>query len=562
MDAAAGKVARRAKKAHGVFYTPAFVVDYLVRHTLGKLFEGKTPAEVSRVRILDPACGDGAFLLGAYQFLVDWHNSACLRSGLNGLSIAGRQAIVLNNLYGVDIDPQAVEKTKANLLSRALGGDRELPETALLDGNIKTGNALIGCDFDPRESVAAFEWTNEFPKIMQAGGFDAVIGNPPYVNIRLLTRSHGREIKDYFRRTYRCADRGYDLYVLFIEKSYHLLRDGGRWGMIVPNKIATLDYARNCRELLANETTIEQIVDLSACRVFESASVYPYAIVWQKTSPSAHHHVTIVRAGDADELAAAVTASVVRQADFDPARGFAIHGTLDVEARVKTAPLAQRARLHSGTTGFDAQRMADALTERAEGRDASALDFIVSGNIDRYRIDLGAVRFMNRIYGRPVLTASHAMLTPNKRQLYANPKIVIAGMTRRLEAALDQAGLALGVSVFAAAELQDDPRYLLGLLNSKLLSYLFRMRFGAKRLAGGFLAINRGQLAQLPIRLIDFANRHDKSQHNKLILLVERMLKGPCDRQLQTIDRKIDRVVYGLYGLTADEIGAIEMVAE
>src|SRR5688500_16743776 len=120
MDAVAGKAARNAKKARGVFYTPAVVVDYLVRHTLGKLVEGQTPAEVSRLRILDPACGDGAFLLGAYRFLVDWHSAQRSRGRANGLDTAARQAILRDNLYGVDIDPLAVEQAKANLLRKAL----------------------------------------------------------------------------------------------------------------------------------------------------------------------------------------------------------------------------------------------------------------------------------------------------------------------------------------------------------------------------------------------------------------------------------------------------------
>ncbi|HOP66705.1 MAG TPA: N-6 DNA methylase, partial [Methanoregulaceae archaeon] len=242
------------KKAGGVYYTPEFIVDYIVNHTVGELVKDKTPREVAKLRVLDPACGSGSFLLGAYQFLLDWHlnwyihnlvsvladNSATSkevqgllpesmprtgkkRSGgdtslpiyksANGpssgtrsdwkLTIAERKRILLNNIYGVDIDTQAVEVTKLSLLLKVLEEESEenvsrqlklFEERALpsLHKNIKCGNSLIGTDIyvdvqatldDPEavKRINAFDWDREFPEIMQRGGFDAVIGNPPYV---------------------------------------------------------------------------------------------------------------------------------------------------------------------------------------------------------------------------------------------------------------------------------------------------------------------------------------------------------------------------------------------
>ena len=252
------------RKAGGVYYTPTYIVDYIVKNTVGKLLGdgghdnpssllpldkgrkgGVTPKDASKIRILDPACGSGSFLLGAYQYLLDWHRdwyvnndpqkwatgrSPVLYQAQGGgwhLTTAEKKRILLNNIYGVDIDSQAVEVTKLSLLLKVLEGEnnqtlerqlRFFHERALPDlgNNIKCGNSLIGPDFydndlfkshqdhagknhpsvsplakgglkgghgifdeEERYRINVFDWNAEFPEIMKAGGFDAVIGNPP-----------------------------------------------------------------------------------------------------------------------------------------------------------------------------------------------------------------------------------------------------------------------------------------------------------------------------------------------------------------------------------------------
>jgi predicted type IV restriction endonuclease len=233
------------RKAGGVYYTPTYIVDYIVKNTVGKLLEGKTPRQVSRLKILDPACGSGSFLIGAYQYLLDWHRDwyinndpekwarrkspAVYRLGNDDwrLTTAKRKEILLNNIYGVDIDPQAVEVTKLSLLLKVLEGEsnetinRQLKffhERALPDlgNNIKCGNSLIGPDFydnqqislldeEERYRINAFDWEVEFQEIMKKGGFDAVIGNPPYVVVkggRYTGFEESKEIIKYYKTTY------------------------------------------------------------------------------------------------------------------------------------------------------------------------------------------------------------------------------------------------------------------------------------------------------------------------------------------------------------------------
>lgn len=604
------------RKAGGVYYTPPCIVQYLVQRAVGAQIAGRSPVELAGgngkppFRILDMACGSGSFLLEAYQCLLDhclnWHRShrprataepvfQDPRNGSWRLTIEEKNRLLTTHVFGVDVDPRAIEVTKLSLLLKALEGqedaglssqgtlssDRILPD---LDQNIQCGDALIGPDFDAdhqrglfegkkRPEINVLDWQTDFPDVLTSGGFDAIIGNPPYVNARIVFQQQGEAIKQYFARRYQTARRGYDLYVLFVEKSLELLRDGGRCGLILPNKIAAQDYAEACRALLLERTRIESITDVSAVRVFPTACVYPYLMVWQKTPPDANHLIRVLHAGSEQDLQSTEALRWVRQQDLTAASGLAIHGTLDVESRVPTQPLARRAALHSGTTGFAAQRLADALYEKADAPGGECFEFVASGNIDRYFVGLGNVRFMHRQFARPVLPADYRHLTPNKQRLFRERKLIIAGMTRRLEVALDdRGGLALGVSVYAAADMIDDSRYLLGLLNSRLLSHLFRIRFHAKHLSGGFLAINKGQLARLPIRVIDFAVAEQRRKHDEIVALAGRMTSlkqrrgtvgaglndAILERQIASTDAQIDRIVYELYGLTEDEIRIVE----
>ncbi|MDD1665122.1 MAG: Eco57I restriction-modification methylase domain-containing protein, partial [Methanomicrobiales archaeon] len=346
------------KKAGGIYYTPQFVVDYIVKHTVGELVKGKTPNEVAKIKILDPACGSGSFLLGAYQFLLDWHRDwyieklvpvfnekgsvtapevqALLPDSLtdgrgkkgtprdlpiykvsNGgesrvrsdwkLTTAERKRILINNIYGVDIDTQAVEVTKLSLLLKVLEEESEetvskqltlFQERALpsLHRNIRCGNSLIGSDFfeqkqiepfnfEERKRVNPFNWKTEFSDIMASGGFDTVIGNPPYVRQESL-----KGVKEYFQTHYATYQGTADLYVYFIEKGISLLRPTGIFSYIVANKWMRANYGTPLRKWL-KEKQIEEIVDFGDLPVFQGATTYPCII--RVTNSSASHEFPV-----------------------------------------------------------------------------------------------------------------------------------------------------------------------------------------------------------------------------------------------------------------------------
>ncbi|HUE73570.1 MAG TPA: N-6 DNA methylase [Pirellulaceae bacterium] len=528
-----------ARRTQGIFYTPPEVVDYIVEQTLAPLFAGKSPRDVRSVRILDPACGCGAFLLGAHRWLCRWY----ARQSDHVPTRAERRAIARRHLAGIDIDPAAVD-----LARQALGHEAGIAPHKLA-GAIRQGDSLLEHD----------AWLN--------GRFAAVVTNPPYVNIRRLAASRGAGLADAYRRRYRCARGAFDLYVLFLERSVAALRPGGRIGAIVPNKLATLDYARQCRELLLGQGTLEAIADVSHLRLFGEAEVYPYIVVWAKQTPRPDHAIRVVRPSLVGRSFRAVQLNATRptlilQSQQQAARGLTLSGDLHLESRVATAPLSEVCTIHSGATGFQAAELAARLVERAASglehsrSECSTWDFITSGNIDPYSIRLGDVRFMGSKLHRPLLAADDPILTDNKRQLYGSPKIVLAGMSRRLEAALDTRGLALGVQVYALAEWKIDPHYLLGLLNSSLLSHLFRLRFAAKRLAGGYYSLSKKQLGQLPIRLLDLSRQSERRLHDRLIDLVRRRLKSEAreSRSAASLDLQIDDLVLRLYRVAGGEV--------
>ena len=510
------------RKANGVFYTPQPIADYIVERTLALLPKDRLP------RVLDPACGDGVFLQAVGQYLLEQPDWVSARTAAEPLPAVSR------SIFGIDRDPAAVAAARQRLAGMS-------PDLVPPRSNIRAADALT-------EDVFGSE------------GFDAIVGNPPYVNVRILARTSGPNTKRLLAERYECARGAYDLYVLFMERAFELLRPGGVCGMIVPNKIATLDYAFPCRKLLLERTSIWQMTDVTELRAFGDASVYPYILVWEKSKPTTTHSFPVLIAESLDDLSGSRTTRRVRQSCLSP-QGFAFHGTLDVEQRVATLPLGTVASLHSGTTGFKAERIAAELCETDAAPDTRHLDFIVSGNIDPYVIRPGDVRYMKRRYKRPVLAADSACLSAAKRDLFSGAKIVIAGMTKRLEAAYDSQGLALGVQVYAANQPREDAFYLLGLLNSKLISQLFRLRFQAKKLRGGFLAINKGQLGQLPIREVAADDRRASAIRAQIIQTVREIAESPHLPTAPTLADamgNIDRLVYSLYDITPSEVEQIE----
>ena len=308
------------KKAGGVYYTPQYIVNYIVKNTVGEKIKNKSPNEISQLKILDPACGSGSFLVGAYQYLLDYHTQyysdekrikTALKQGkiyqisikTYRLSIEQKQSILLNNLFGVDIDTQAVEVTKLSLLLKLLENEH-IESTGLLfkhsdlkllpdlSDNIKCGNSLIGSDFYENKELSlfddenikkinAFDWEKEFPGTINNGGFDCVIGNPPYVKEH--TDKSAFQFKDGKLKKYYKGKM--DLWYAFACFAIDLLKDNGLHSFIATNNWITNYGALILRNKIINETRIFKYADFADYKVFKNASIQTMIYVVKKEKP-------------------------------------------------------------------------------------------------------------------------------------------------------------------------------------------------------------------------------------------------------------------------------------
>ena len=272
------------RKEQGIYYTPSYIVDYIVKNTVGEYIKTHKPEEIRKVKILDPACGSGSFLIRVYKELEDyWKKELKLdESGLmqtkfdtqnSGEVYTLKTEILKNNIFGVDLDPKAVEIAQLNLLLQISERGHRLP---LLQNNIKIGNSLIG---DSSISDRAFKWVEEFPEIMKDGGFDIVIGNPPY-GAELSEKERG-----WISRFYSYSKSYKNTALIFIEKSLNLLNNNGKFGMIVPKSLAYSQEWKNGRKLVKDK--LYRVVDVS--KAFEDVLLEQLILILEKNNTSSYY---------------------------------------------------------------------------------------------------------------------------------------------------------------------------------------------------------------------------------------------------------------------------------
>jgi type I restriction-modification system DNA methylase subunit len=297
------------RKKDGVFYTPKYITKYIVENTVGKLCDekktelgideseylksrkGRTTKKLKELdgklddyrkwlltlTVCDPACGSGAFLNQALDFLIREHRYIDeLQAKMLDVPMVFTEvenSILENNIYGVDINEESVEIAKLSLWLRTAQKGRKL---TTLSNNIKCGNSLID---DPEiAGEKAFNWHTEFPEVFKNGGFDVVIGNPPYVRQELISKND----KSVFEKNYSLVFRNTaDLYVYFYNKSIEILKSAGLLGFITPNKFIRSNYGTGLRQLLS-KFQIQKIIDFGELPVFEDAATFPAIVIVRK----------------------------------------------------------------------------------------------------------------------------------------------------------------------------------------------------------------------------------------------------------------------------------------
>jgi len=286
------------RKKEGIFYTPEFITKYLIEDVVGR-FLAEHPNQLEMITILDPACGSGAFLNQAHSYLMKEYTTRneqklLEKTGKGGVQqldftdinlVASNRSILLNNLFGVDLNQESVEITKLSLWLKTARASEPLQN---LDKNIKCGNSIVD---DPLYVGArAFNWHNEFKHILDSGGFDVIIGNPPYVRQELI-----KDIKPYLEKQYKVYTGASDLYVYFFEKAMSLLKENGLFAFIVSNKFLRAGYGQKLTQYLQQNFTILSLIDFGDLQIFEGATTYPCIITLQKKKPADTQRVPLLK---------------------------------------------------------------------------------------------------------------------------------------------------------------------------------------------------------------------------------------------------------------------------
>lgn len=321
-----------AGRTQGIYYTPTWLVNYVVEHTLGEWLKTRRPTTWDEVKVLDLACGSGAFLQRAYEELIVYFKNQREQQG-RAFGYKERREILEKSIFGVDENEGAVQNTQLVLWLRAqpTSDHVEAHELPQLNGNIICGNSLLSGPGKPAEEEQRLKnyfginwqakrpiiWSERFSDIMARGGFDIIVGNPPYANIGSLHRERAEDIP-YLCAEYESTKGNFDQAALFVEQAFRLLQEDGVLGMVVPDGLLHSAAGQGLRVLLTQNRAVYRVVDFAGEEIFKGVMVYPRLLFLQRKPSQKVRSVTIRRLepvstfqlAEADKSPEALTAEV------------------------------------------------------------------------------------------------------------------------------------------------------------------------------------------------------------------------------------------------------------
>jgi type I restriction-modification system DNA methylase subunit len=630
------------RKAGGVYYTPEYIVRYIVENTVGKLIEGKTPGKIAEMRFADIACGSGSFLLGVYDLLLRYHakyynnnpgnakdgETAEREDGLH-LSLQKRREILLNNIYGVDIDAQAVEVAQLSLYLKLLqdetpasarGYQMEFHETLLppLNKNIVCGNSLIGTDVltgqlfasDEEKKLNPMDFEQRFPHIFDvggsalrevatplefnlpgvplhgsysrkkkkgariaqptvmepAGGFDAIVGNPPYVRPHNL----GTETKKYLWKHYQTFTHKSDLYCCFVENATRLLKAGGLFSYIVSHGWLRLNSFQNLRRFILENYRIRQLVELPYY-VFADAQVLTGIFVLEKSASGQRNKLQVIRATPVAGGASFATIRRIPQSAFHETFQNVFDTSISPETETIKDKMRQGIRIGSNfeicfglKTGDDEKFVHDTNGLHREDK-----PLLRGDDVKRYETNYKG----KYVWYVPRRMRGHRKTArPGEPRRFEQPKVLVKDTSSDFACTYEADGFyAKDVLIVIPKEgitPNYDLQFVAAVINSKALRFYYRTTFQT-------IHVQNEELASLPLPRIQFTDKTNIAQHERVVSLVGQMLaakkqlsgaqsdkgKDFYENTCAALDRQIDALVYQLYGLTSGEIKIVEGAA-
>lgn len=555
------------RKSQGIYYTPKYIVEYLIEQTLGEVLKKAKAKDIPNIKILDPACGSGSFLITAYDKMLEAKNKLDKQTGL-----FDRFEILKNNIYGVDLDEQAIEIAQLNLLLRVLQQRTKLPT---LSHNLRIGNSLVEGNHETLTPYFDQKWRNqqpfnfkqEFPEVFGENAFDVIIGNPPYVQLSMSSDLE-EGMKKYLIDHYESSMGRLNTFAFFIRRGLDLLSEGGYLGFIIPNTILTQDYYYQLRKYILDHCAIENIVSFDDLP-FKDAVVENVILILQKTSSERKRNTKKVKIIKIDEKLSFKRSNSITQKLFYTTNKYSFNinlseTNLQIKKKIEesTKPLSDYlyinqaiALKHERAKYLSKEKINDKYKPMLDGRNINRYSINWDGTYLKY--DINAIHSCKRedifqspskIFFRRVgdkLTAAY-----DDRQFYALNTLVVMNLKEGVEL---------------------DIKFFLALFNSKLLNFYY-LEF-LKSTKKVFSEIQARQVAQLPIREPNLTDEKSKKTYEEIVSLTSQMIDlqketqemtGNTDKharlktEIEKLDEKIDQAIYKLYDLTDDEIATIE----
>ena len=569
------------RKKEGVFYTPNYITKYIVENTIGTLCAEKrnelqlnnlevdetyfkkgrkaatTPSQKGEqlfdklekykkwllsLKILDPACGSGAFLNQALNFLIDEHNfiidlETDLRKG-QYFAFDIDTAVLENNLYGVDINEESVEIAKLSLWLKTAKKGRKLTD---LSKHIKCGNSLID---DPEiAGEKAFDWYNEFPEIMQNGGFDVVIGNPPYVFAREnITENE----KEYYITNFNSTLYQLNTYLLFMEKSIELLKENGIYGLIVPNAWLMVFSGKGLREFILNNCKLNQIINLEGYS-FEGVNVETIIILAQKKKIKINNF-DILFSKDKEFI----FSHKRNQFDFFQNNGYEfkvfsddISLLLTNKIKINSVILDSIVQIKAGLQAYEKgkgspkqtaedvknrpfdynYKFDDKTYKYLEGKDVSRYFVSWSGLFLKYGDHLAAPRTFNLFNGKKIIIREISGKYPRSIIATYNEDMYLYNRSN--------------IAIIEKEEKNISLKYVLVVLNSSLMSYYF-MKNTAKSVRKMFPKVILKDLRLFPFKEIKTESQHPFIEKADLMLSLNKQKQEKINRFLHRLETSFE----------------------
>ena len=455
-----------------------------------------------------------------------------------------RQLIKYQEEYFVTQNPERknelkklIEEIQFGMISISIGYDSK--KTELIEKLVK------------KKSKPWFIWQLEFFDVFKNnGGFDIVIGNPPYVDSEHMMKTEDGIIqRNTCNKKFKSAKGNWDLFVVFIELGFELLNNNGLISYIIPNKLISANYTKSLREYMLNKRIIE-IRDYSNVNVFKSASVYPVTIVCGNNQKK--QDVTMRVMESMEKIA---WTNLIKSSRFYSSIAWDAYFSQSNEYTSLIEKIDSNKKLFEygfevkgAATVNEAYLMKEIILDL--NSDNNALKFVNTGTIDPYKVLWGikSTQYIKEKYDFPIITeVSLKKDMPNRYEDAKKEKIIIGGMTKKIEAIHDYGKIIAAKSTIEIFKGKFDLRYLIATINSKLMTFYYRLYYNSSSLDGGFYSINREQIEKLPIV-------YDEKYAEELIKLVDN-IEINYD---ETIIKNIDNIVYKIYGLSENEISMIE----